>query len=81
MYKIICVFCFISFNIAYAQNTGEIQGTIKDRRTQEPLIGVAIQVEGTQKGTQSDVEGNFKISGISTGSYNLKATYVVYKDV
>jgi hypothetical protein len=70
----------VSLNVAFAQNTGEIQGTIKDRKTQEPLIGVTIQVEGTQKGSQSDVDGNFKISAIPTGSYNLKATYVGYKD-
>ena len=48
MYKILYFFSFLSLNIAYAQNTGEIQGTIKDRRTQEPLVGVAIQVEGIQ---------------------------------
>lgn len=70
----------VSWNVSFAQNTGEIQGTIKDRKTQEPLIGVTIQVEGTQKGTQSDIDGNFKISAIPTGSYNLKATYVGYKD-
>ena len=81
MYKILYLFSFLSLNLAYAQNTGEIKGTIKDRRTQEPLIGVAILVEGTQKGTQSDVDGNFKISGIPTGSYNIKATYVGYKEI
>jgi hypothetical protein len=71
----------LSFGFSYAQRTGEIQGTIKDRKTQEPLIGVTIQVENTQKGSQSDVDGKFKITGIPTGSYNLKATYVGYKEI
>ncbi len=83
MQKLFILLNFIFFTsvTSFAQRTGEIQGTIKDRKTQEALIGVAIKVEGTQKGTQSDVDGNFKISGIPTGSYNLKATYVGYKEV
>ena len=78
---ILLSFTLFSLDIVQAQSTGEIQGTIKDRKTQEPLIGVTIQVEGTQKGSQSDVDGNFKIIGIPTGSYNLKATYIGYKEV
>lgn len=62
-----------------AQRVGEIQGTIKDRKTQETLVGVTVQIEGSQKGTQTDIDGKFKLTGIPVGSYNLKATYVGYK--
>lgn len=62
-----------------AQRVGEIQGTIKDRKTQETLVGVTVQLEGSQKGTQTDIDGKFKLTGIPVGSYNLKATYVGYK--
>lgn len=72
----------LSFAISlslFAQNTGEVQGKVIDRKTQEALIGVTISVEGTQKGTQTDIDGKFSITGIPTGSYNVKATYVGYE--
>ncbi len=77
----IFIFTLIFSIKGISQQTGEIQGTVKDRRTQEAIIGATIQVEGTQKGVQSDENGNFKIVGIPTGSYNLKATYISYKEV
>ncbi len=69
---------FFGLSISFAQRTGEIQGTVKDRKTQEYLIGVTIAVEGTQKGVSTDAEGNFKIN-LPVGSYNLKASFVGYK--
>jgi hypothetical protein len=78
--KIVFLFLGIfSFYHSLGQRTGEIQGTVKDRKTQEALIGVTIQLEGSQKGTQTDVEGNFKLTGVPVGSYNLKATFIGYK--
>ncbi|MCU0326770.1 MAG: TonB-dependent receptor, partial [Spirosomaceae bacterium] len=62
-----------------AQRTGEIQGSIKDRKTQEALIGVAVQIEGLQRGTQTDIDGNFKLTGVPVGSYNIKTSLVGYK--
>ncbi len=40
--------------------TQTIKGTVKDAKG-EPLIGVNISVKGTNKGTQSDVNGNFTL--------------------
>ncbi len=61
-----------------AQNTGTLTGSVKDKLTQESLIGVSIKVEGAEIGTSTDVEGNFRISGIPPKSYNVVATYVGY---
>ena len=63
-----------------AQRTGVIQGTIKDKATQEPLIGVSITAEGTNPliGASSDIDGNFILT-VPVGSYNIKASYVGYK--
>ncbi len=80
MHKILYLLSFFfCLNAAtYAQRTGEIQGIVKDRKTQEYLVGVTIAVEGTQKGVTTDIDGNFKIT-LPVGSYNLKATLVGYK--
>jgi len=68
---------FLSFSIQ-AQNTGNITGTVKDKLTQEALIGVSIKLEGSEIGAATDVDGNFRINGIPPKSYNVIASYVGY---
>ncbi|MFN4147406.1 MAG: TonB-dependent receptor [Runella sp.] len=74
-------FCLIVFSInAYSQTqrTGTIVGSVRDKNTQEALIGVGVVLEGTQIGTTTDIEGRYKLTA-PVGSYNLKATFVGYK--
>lgn len=66
-------------NLSFAQKTGVIFGKVKDKNTQEALIGVTIQLEGTQLGAVSDIDGRFKISEIPTASYNIKANFLGYE--
>jgi hypothetical protein len=61
-----------------AQPTGSVTGTVRDRKTQELLPGVTVVLEGTQLGTATDAEGRYRLTGVPTGSYNLRATYVGY---
>ena len=68
----------IFFDAVQAQNTGSLTGSVKDKLTQEPLIGVSIKVEGAEIGTSTDVEGNFRIWGIPPKTYNEVAPYVGY---
>lgn len=63
----------------YAQNSGVIQGSVIDKKTQETLVGVTVAIDGTTKGTQTDIDGKFKLTGIPTGSYNVKASLVGYE--
>jgi hypothetical protein len=62
----------------WAQNTGTLTGTVKDKLTQEALIGASIQLEGASIGATTNVEGNFTISGIPPKSYSVIASYVGY---
>ncbi|MBC8084916.1 MAG: TonB-dependent receptor, partial [Hymenobacter sp.] len=61
-----------------AQNTGTVSGTVRDRKTQETLPGVTVALEGTSLGTATDTDGRFRLTGVPTGSYNLRATFVGY---
>lgn len=63
----------------YAQASGVITGTIKDKKTQEPIPSVTVTLEGTTTGTASDFEGNFRIDNIPPKTYNLKIQAVDYK--
>lgn len=59
--------------------TGIIRGTVKDKNTQELLIGAAVVLEGTTIGATTDIDGRFLISNIPTGSYNVRASILGYK--
>lgn len=64
-----------------AQTTGKISGTIKDKDTSEPLIGVNILLEGTTTGAASDVNGEFIMLNVPPGRYNVIAKMIGYQTV
>jgi hypothetical protein len=63
----------------HAQKTGNIIGVVKDKNTQETLVGVAAALEGTPLSAATDLDGKFKITGIAPGSYNLKFSFIGYQ--
>lgn len=75
LFLLVLLFCV---NIADAQTTGVVNGAVKDKNTQETLIGVIIKFMGKDTFyTESDVNGNFTIQ-IPVGKYNLEASYIGY---
>jgi hypothetical protein len=62
-----------------AQNYGRISGTVVDKFTQKPLFNVNIILEGSNKGTVSDSNGVFRITGIETRSYNIDFSIIGFK--
>ena len=69
--------CALSFVSLSAQN-GTLKGKIIDAKTNEPLIGASVMIEGTGNGAAADLDGNFVIRNIPAGNYTLKASYVSY---
>ena len=65
---------FASFTLAMAQNS-TVSGTVVDE-TGEPVIGASILVEGTARGTISDVEGKFTITNVPASAKNLQVSFV-----
>lgn len=63
----------------HAQKAGNIIGVVKDKNTQETLVGVAAALEGTTLSAATDLDGKFKITGIAPGSYNLKLSFIGYQ--
>ena len=60
---------------SYAQST--ISGKVTDSDG-GVLIGANVVIEGTTKGAQSDLEGNFSIENVEAGTYTLVASYIGY---
>ena len=79
--------CFVSRNdIAYfgstlTAQTGIIQGRISNKLNNETLPSATVQVVGTTKGTQSDDNGNYEITGLDPKLYNIKVSFVGFKDI
>ena len=69
------VFLLVSFT-AFAQSGG-IKGKVLDGSF--PLPGATVQLNGTQKNASTDFEGNYNITGISPGSYEVVAAYLGYE--
>ena len=63
----------------FAQNTGTFSGQIIDEKTQYPLEGSSVILEGTNIGVITDKNGYFTFENVPTKSYNIQATYLGYE--
>ncbi len=61
-----------------AQNQGAISGVVRDKNSQEELIGATVILEGTNLGVQTDATGKFQLKGIPPKSYNIRINYIGY---
>jgi iron complex outermembrane receptor protein len=77
-YVLLCAFLMMSF-IAFAQ-TGSITGKVIDE-TGQPLTGAAVSIDGTTIGSTTDVNGNYTITGVKSGSYTVTAKFLGYVDL
>lgn len=79
MRKVILFFSVIISCCAFAQ-TGELSGIILDDEISgEGLPFADVYIEGTTKGTNTDMEGKFTISGIEPGVYTVGISFVGYE--
>ncbi len=57
---------------------GTLTGVISDSLTNEALIAAEVYFLGTAIGTVTDINGKYRIDGISAGTYNLRVSYIGY---
>jgi iron complex outermembrane recepter protein len=75
---VIVTFVF-ALTSAFAQS-GTVKGRLLDAENGEGVFGATVFVQGTTKGALTDVDGNFRIGGLS-GEVTLKISYVGYETV
>ncbi len=61
-----------------AQELSYIVGKVIDSQTGESLIGVNVVIEGTIKGTATDIDGSFSLRNIEPGTYTLVVSYLSF---
>jgi TonB-linked SusC/RagA family outer membrane protein len=64
-----------------AQASGTIQGRVVEASSRQPLAAVQVSVPGTQRGTLTDREGNFRISGVPAGQREIRAELIGFTSV
>ncbi|MGV3706216.1 MAG: TonB-dependent receptor domain-containing protein [Arcticibacter sp.] len=72
------IFLLLQVFSAAAQSLGKIAGKVTDKKTGEALIGLTVKVQGSTKGTSTDVEGRYSLSGLTAGKHTLVFSYVGY---
>ena len=63
--------------------TQTIKGTIIDKQSLATLPGVTVIILGSEpvKGTATDMDGQFKLTNVNPGRYDLKVTYIGFKEI
>jgi TonB-linked SusC/RagA family outer membrane protein len=72
------LFVFVSI-VTYAQ-TGSISGKVVDEANQ-PLPGAAVFINGTQKSTQTDLNGNYQLNGITYANVSVTVRFIGYDNL
>lgn len=68
------VFCVLAL-LAVPARAGVIEGTVKDGRSGDALIGANVKVAGTSLGAVTDLDGRFTITDVPDGVHSLRAFY------
>jgi len=79
-YLLILFLILFSFNANAQEQFGSMSGIVADSAG-IPLDGVTLKLKGTYLGAVSDIEGKYKIEGITEGSYTLQVSYEGFKTV
>lgn len=64
---------------ANASATIMLSGSVIDQTTNEALVGVKVELEGTDQVTYTDFDGNYSFENVKPGTYNVSASYVSYE--
>lgn len=77
MTVLILVSQFIT-NISISQPKGEINGKVVDRLTKQPIPDAIVIIEKTEIKTGTDLNGEFRFTGLESGTFTIKISTVGY---
>ncbi len=72
------IFLFYSVSL-FAGTSGKISGKVVDSKTNEPIVGANVIIEGTYLGAAADEKGYYFINNIPPGEYRVIITALGYQ--
>ena len=78
--KLIRIFLLLLLPLLAFGQKGSISGQILDKQTQETLIGATVMIDSSSIGTATDIDGNYVLSDLDVGVYNVRISYIGYTD-
>ncbi len=80
MFRIVFFFALVFGQLAFSQSTGSIYGSITDGNDSgEPLLFANVSLKDTKITAQTNLHGNFEITGLQPGAYHLEINYLGYE--
>jgi len=84
--RVTCLFIFMFSGFACYAQTYSLSGHVVDKKDGGALPGVAVIVvskadTSIKNGIVTDADGNFQLSGFSSGSYSLRLDYLGYEAI
>ncbi len=68
--------CSAAGAVAQEASTGAVFGTVVEGATSQPLFGASVNVEGTQKGSIVNEQGEYRIEGVPPGTHSLRFSMI-----
>ena len=65
----------------FAQGSCVIEGHVSDPVSGESLPGVNVMIKGSYYGSATDLDGRFRLTGMSPGTYDIEFSMIGYKVV
>lgn len=74
---------FFAVTILIAQNTQTVKGTIIDKQSEIPLIGVAVELISVEpsRGEVTDLDGRFVMPDVPVGRHAFRISYLGYNPI
>ncbi|MGB2457962.1 MAG: carboxypeptidase-like regulatory domain-containing protein, partial [Flavobacteriales bacterium] len=63
-------------SLSLHSQTVRVYGSVKNALNNEPIPFANVVIDGTSKGTTTDIDGNFELLEIEPGLYNFKCSYI-----
>ncbi len=76
--RILYTLIFSGIITVSSAQTGTIKGNVKDV-TNVGIVGANVIIAGTSQGAVADVEGNFEITKVKSGTHTLIVSFISYK--
>ena len=64
-------FWLLLLSTAFSYGQYSVSGKIMDINTGEPLVGATVYIQKLEKGTITDLDGNFKINDLPKGTFSI----------